>query len=49
MPRKKWMGWKHLGVVDNKGVSQSILKCTPISCHTTANGTGQMPLAEKVT
>ena len=48
-PREKWIGLSHLGVVDNKGMSESILKRTSISCHTTANGTGQVPLAEQVT
>lgn len=43
------MGLEHLGVVDNKGIAEPILKCFPISGHTAANGTGQMPLAEKVT
>ena len=47
--REKWIGLSHLGVVDNKGMSKSILKRTSISCHTTANGTGQVPLAEQVT
>ena len=49
MSREKWIGLSHLGVVDNKGMSESILKRTSISCHTTANGTGQVPLAEQVT
>lgn len=43
------MGSEHLGVVDNKGVAQSVLKCLPISGHAAANSTGQVPLAEKVT
>lgn len=43
------MGLEHLGVVDNKGIAEPILKCFPISGHAAANGTGQMPLAEKVT
>lgn len=36
-------------MVDNKRVAEPVLKCIPISGHTAADGTGQMPLAEKVT
>ena len=43
------IGVLHLGVVDNKGMSESVLKRTSVSCHTAANGTGQVPLAEQVT
>lgn len=40
---------QHLGVVDNEGGPQSVLEGTPVSRHTAADGTGQMPLAEEVT
>lgn len=46
--REKRTGLWHLGVVDDEGIAQSVLKRTPVSCQTTADGTGQMPLAEQV-
>lgn len=47
--KRKWRSYSTLGWLTTKGGPQSVLEGTPVSRHTAADGTGQMPLAEEVT